>query len=378
VRRTDASGATVTGSRTRRAVKRPRIWRAPTPLARQARLISGESTGSFVGRLAALNNMPPDALMHKIGDGTKAMPAKTTEVYLNAPALERLAGLTGRSVPVLQRTLPHLKEHHLLGGGPGPAWEWPQWRAKGPVFLVRACDLCAVAKRRPSDVYLVSVTRWRVCVRHGRWLDNLREAGVTWLPLENLPDVVDAHRRRLLLERRLGGGGRALFADALHIAACWWNVPSLCPPVWGARGRLLGTGIGSDLRIAPLVVYPEAVRLAEMLAARERRRMRGTWGVEMDQAWLDAVDKVLEEWQMPATLALMPVSIWMQRHGAPPLAAGAGHPAQGKWRRLPAPLPHDDAPADTHLEELTCLSWRFGDEPLEPDLTMAWSVTGQA
>jgi hypothetical protein len=347
-------------------------------LARQARLISGESTGSFVGRLAALNNMPPDDLVHKIGDGTQAMPAQTTEVYLNAPALERLAALTGHSMCVLQRTLPHLQGHHLLDGGPGPAWEWPQWRPKGPVFLVRACDLCAAAKRMPSDVYLVSVTRWRVCVRHGRWLDNLREAGVTWLPLESLPEVVDAHRQRLLLERRLGGGGRALFADALHIAAFWWNIPSLCPPVWGARGRLLGTGNGSDLRIAPLVLYPEAVRLAWMLAARERRRMRGTWGVEMDQAWLNAVGEMLEEWQMPAPLALMPVGIWIQRHSSPPLAAGADQPAQGKWRRLPTPLPHNDVPVDTHLEELTCLPWRFGDEPLEPDLTMTWSVAGQA
>ncbi len=57
-------------------------------------------------------------------------------------------------------------------------------------------------------------------------------------------------RDRAGLERRLGAGGRALFADALHITALWWNIPELSPPVWEARGRLLGEEAGEDLRLA--------------------------------------------------------------------------------------------------------------------------------
>ncbi|MCX5395361.1 TniQ family protein [Streptomyces sp. NBC_00094] len=362
---------------TRKSTTRRKAWRTPERLPRQARLIAGESTGSFLGRLTQLNHMPLDDLMGLVGEGGKAMQPRYTEVYLNAGALDRLAALTARGPEVLQRTLPSLRSHHLLDAGPGPVWKWPQWEAEN-VFLVRACDLCAMAKRHPSDVYLVSVTRWRVCARHHRWLDNLREDGTTWLPLQNMPEVVRAHCDRMRLERRLGAGGRALFADALRITALWWNVPALSPPVWEARGQLLGEEAGGDLRLAPLVSYPETVRLALMLAARERRRMRRAWSVEHDRAWLAAVGAMLEEWQMPAALALAPVEIWMQHHSMPPLHRSVSRPVQGKWRRLPAPLPHEDASSGMHLERLTCLPWRFGDEPPEADETMAWSVAGRA
>jgi hypothetical protein len=361
----------------RKSAARRRAWRTPERLPRQARLIAGESTGSLLGRLSQLNHMPLDDLMGLVGEGGKAMQPRYTEVYLNPGALERLAALTAHGPEVLQRALPSLAPHRLLEAGPEPVWRWPQWEAKD-VFLVRACDLCAAARRHPSDVYLVSVTRWRVCARHHRWLDNLREDGATWLPLRNVPEVVRAQRDRVMLERRLGAGGRALFADALHIAAFWWNIPSLSPPVWEARGRLLGEEVGGDLRLAPLVSYPETMRLAWMLAARERRRLRGTLNTEHNQAWLDDVGEMLDEWQMPAALALAPVGIWMQHHGMPPLHRSSSRPTQGKWRRLPASLPHEGAPSDTHLERLTCLPWQFGDEPPEADETMVWSVAGRA
>ncbi|MEI5011714.1 hypothetical protein RB196_34595 [Streptomyces sp. PmtA] len=237
---------------------------------------------------------------------------------------------------------------------------------------------CLRGTLRSPSRFLVSVTRWSVCARHHRWLDNLREDGTTWLPLQNVPEVVQAHQDRIEMERGLGAGGRALFADALHLTAFWWNIPSLSPPVWEARGQLLGEEIGGDLRTAPLVSYPETVQLAWMLATRERRRMRGSWGVEHDRAWLDAVGEMLEEWQMPTALALVPVDIWMQHHSMPTHRQNTGRPAQGKWRRLPAPLPHEDVPCGMHLERLTCLPWQFGDEPLEADDTMAWSVAGCA
>ncbi|MET8621299.1 TniQ family protein [Streptomyces albidoflavus] len=354
-------------------------WRPPTALARRVYPIAGESTASFVGRLAALNHMPVDALMSKIGEGAQPMPVETTDVYLNAAALERLAALSSLDVLALQRALPHVREAHLLTDGPGPAWRWPRWQPRDPVFLVRACDLCAAARRRPAAVYLVSVTRWQVCGRHGRWLDNLREGGTTWLSLAALPEVVQAHEQRVLLERRVGAGGRTLFADALHIAAFWWNVPALCPPVWHERSRALGPSVGSDLRIAPLVAYPEVVALAWMLAARERRRMRNSWSVGQDGAWLNQVGGTFSGWRMPAGPAQMAVELWMRQHSGAALPTDTGvRPAQGKWRRLPAPLPHEDAPLGTHLEKLTCLPWRFGDEPPHPPDSDVWSVLGQA
>lgn len=358
--------------------RRKRAWLAPAPLPLQVGLVASESTGSLVGRMAALNGLPLDDLMDRVGAGARPMPVQSTEVYLNPAALERLAVLSGYGVPVLQRALPHLRSHHLLPDGPEPVWEWPQWQLRDPLFLVRACDLCTAARRRPSDVYLVSVTRWRVCVRHRRWLDNLREAGTTWLALDGLPEVVAAHRQRVLVERRLGSGGRALFADALHIAASWWNVPSIAPPAWDARRRLLAEPAGSDLRIAPLVCYPEITQLTFLLAARERRRMRGTWDTGTETAWLERVAAKAEDWRIPVAAGMHLFDAWVQRHSTPPLAAGARRPVQGRWRPLPTPPPHAFGPPDILLENLTCLPWRFGDEPPRPDITQTWSIAGQA
>ncbi|MEU0956135.1 TniQ family protein [Streptomyces niveus] len=366
------------GGRGPGAAKRRRVWRPPGPLPRQVRLIADESTGSFVTRLGALNNLPVSDLMERIGDGGRPMPVQSTEVYLNPRALGRLAAVSGHGADLLQRALPHLQDRHLLDDSPGPVWQWPQWQPRGPLFLVRACDLCAEARRRPSEVYLVSVTRWRVCARHLRWLDNLREAGTTWLSLAGLPEVVHAHRRRETMERRLGAGGRALFADALHLAAFWWNIPSLSPPVWAERREMLPGPVGGDLRIAPLVCYPETVHVAWMLAVRERRRMRGTWSAEADREWLDQMGTLLDDWGMPALSALLPVGLWRQHHSGPPLVTREQRPGQGRWRRLPAPLPHTVPDAGAHLEQLTCLPWRFGDEPPAPDATQVWSVAGRA
>ncbi|MET8014849.1 hypothetical protein [Streptomyces sp. NPDC005336] len=55
--------------------------------------------------------------------------------------------------------------------------------------------------------------------------------GVSGYLVGRVPEVVDAHRLRLLLERRLGAGGRAMFADAYAITSCWWNIPALNSPV---------------------------------------------------------------------------------------------------------------------------------------------------
>jgi hypothetical protein len=276
----------------------------------------------------------------------------------------------------------------LLAEGPGPVWRWPKWEPAARVFLVPACALCTAAQVHSAPagtvVWTVSVTRWRVCVRHGRWLDNLREAGRTWLPLRQLPEVAAAHRDRLLLERRLSTGGRIAFADALHIAAAWWNIPALSPPAWEERHRRLGE-VGSALRTAQLVSYPEVVELAQALAWRERRRLRGTTGRDGD--WLEAVRERMRQWQMPEGSALFAVQQWLSRHSptaAPPCALRPGQedtperPGRGRYRRLPASGPHPDAGPAMLLEDLTCLPWRHGDIPDDVELPGAWHVLGRA
>ncbi|MEU6443196.1 hypothetical protein [Streptomyces sp. NPDC047046] len=211
-------------------------------------------------------------------------------------------------MPMLQRALPICGTTTCWGAWEQPVWRWPQWQPRGPLSLARACDLCAVpvARCRPSEVYLVWVTRWRVCARRHRWLDNLREAGTAGSRWPCPPEVAHAHQQRLGWS---GGspGGPVVFADALYLAAFWWKAPALSPSVWAARRDLLPGPVGSDLRIVPLVGYPETVHVAAVLAARERRWLRSTCDARAERERGELLGGLLEEGRgMSVAPALLP------------------------------------------------------------------------
>ncbi|WP_282698262.1 TniQ family protein [Streptomyces sp. CC208A] len=355
-------------------------WRPARALPRQVRFIAGESTGSFARRLAAENGLQPEEFWPLVGDGNQIFDPRYSEAYLNAAALDRLAGLTGRDTATLQWPLPNLRPHRLLDTGPGPVWRWP-WDATSG-YLVRACELCAHTKGTAENAYLISPTTWQVCTRHHRWLDNRREEHAASIPLHTLPDIIHAHQRQLTLQRRLGESGRVLFADAYAIAAYWWNLPALSPPAWRKRQNHIGPAGADDVRCAPLVLYPEAVHLAEAMAARERRRLRGPLTPTQAGLWLHHVAGFLEDWRMPADLAIQPVLLWAARHQDPDPAPRqtSPRPARGRYRRLPLPHPHTTQPIDTTLPELSCLPWQIG-ELLRSSLSPApggWTLTGRA
>lgn len=351
--------------------------------------IGGESTGSYMRRLADLNGgIPDEEFWLMIGtplrDGGMPSDPRYGDGYLNLAALERLAVMSGRPVAELQRALPNLRSHRLLAVDGPPVWDWP-WDTPG-CFLVRVCELCASIKGTSLDAYLASDATWQVCARHGRWLDNRREPGTAALPLAALPEVVIAHRLRLQLERRLGAGGRAMFADAYAVVSCWWNVPALNAPVWQTRRRELGRAGLDELRVAPLVFYPEAVCLARMFAARERRRLRRTPVQGENDAWLEQVALRLEEWGVPAE-GLDLVLIWAAQH--PPLPqprrtsqaeAATERLARGHHRRLPVHAPHTQQSLETTLDERSCLPWKLG-QLITTELMPArggWSQRGRA
>lgn len=349
--------------------------------------IGGESTGSYTRRLADLNGGIQDEefwLMFgtPLRQGGCPSDPRYGDGYLNLAALERLAVMAGRQVDELQRALPNLRGHRLLPVDGPPMWDWP-WDTDG-CFLVRVCELCARTKGTSLDAYLASDATWQVCARHGRWLDNRREPGTAALPLTALPEVVTAHRLRLQLERRLGAGGRAMFADAYAIVSCWWNVPALNAPVWQARRRALGRAGHDELRVAPLVFYPEAVSLAQMLAARERRRLRRTLTRDEDHAWTEQVAQLTDSWGMPVAEALGLVGVWSLRHPLLPrprrTGPAAAAPPHGRWRRLPSAAPHTDQTLDATLGEQSCLPWKLG-EMITTELAPAprgWTLGGRA
>lgn len=302
--------------------------------------------------------------------------------YLNAAALERLAFMAGRPVGVLQRVLPNLRPHRLLAAQDGPVWDWP-WDTPG-CFLVRMCELCARVKGVGADAYLAAGAPWQVCPRHGRWLDNRGSAAA--INLARLPEVVQAHRQRLTMERRLGAGGRALFADAYAITSCWWNIPAFNSPLWQSRRLLLGEPGRDELRVAPLLFYPEAALLARALAVRERRRQRRTLTEAADTAWLAGVAELLTAHALPRRPVLELVTTWAGQHPQHAPAPSSTtrtreeRPAQGCHRRLPTAAPHTEQSLEATLGERSCLPWRLGDlitTELQP-APRGWYLGGRA
>lgn len=364
-----------------RPAERLGLWKVP--------LIAGESTGSFARRLAALNGIPDRDFWLMFGrsvrPGREPSEPRYGDGFLNTAALERLSVMCGRSVGELQFALPNTRPHRLLKGAGPPAWDWP-WDTPG-CFLVRGCELCARVQGTTDQVYLAVDASWQVCARHGRWLDNRREPGAGAIRLAGLPEVVHAERKRRVLERRLGPGGRAMFADAYAITSCWWNVPVFNPAVWQARRRLLRAAGRDELRVAPLLFYPEAVALAYELASRERRRQRRTLSPGQDSAWLAGLATLMDAWGMPAP-ALDVVGAWLERHTLLPRPrsraareqAGRERPTRGRYRRLPLPAPHKVTSQDAVLAERSCLPWKLGElitNRLQP-APRGWYLGGRA
>lgn len=376
------------GTDAARAVRRSRAkaLRPARRLALSVRFIGGESTGSFARRLADANGIPEEEFWPMLGscarkNGSPSDP-RYSDGYLNAAALERLAVLAGRQVGELQFALPNLRPQRLLAAGNGPVWDWP-WDASG-CFLVRVCEMCARIKGTSLDSYLAADATWQVCARHGRWLDNRRGPGAGAIFLTVLPEVVEAHRQRLLMERRLGEGGRAAFADAYVLLSCWWNLPALHPRAWQERLRALGRDGRDHLRVAPMLFYPEAVSLARALAARERLRLRGTLTDGHEHAWLARTIELVDTWGVPPEPALHTLALWASRHSRTPkhpqTPSPASRPARGRNRPLPAPGTPTGHDLDSTLGERSCLPWQLGEliTTIPAPAEGGWTLNGRA
>lgn len=327
----------------------PRLWGPHFRLALPVRHVPGESTGSFVNRLARANGLQLGELLDRVGLGQTAVDPQFAEMYVNQAGLEYLAVLAGRPARALQRALPSLAPERILPGD-GPArWHWPWEPTDG--YLVRGCDLCAAAQGAREPVWLMCPDNWHVCVRHSRWTDDARGDTAGVVRLDKLPEVIDAHRRRLLRRRRVGAAAEGLFADAHQIAGHWWSTAP-GTPMWHQRATEVGLD-PLEARAAPLVFYPEAVFVAGALVDYERRLAAGG-----DCAVVLAVlDEALERWGLDVTRARSPLREWVMRHREPAPRSGGG-------RRRPqlalGPGHQRSAEAAGSLADRSCLPWQLG------------------
>jgi alpha-beta hydrolase superfamily lysophospholipase len=84
------------------------------------RFLAGESTGSYVTRLAARNHLPVEGMLRSMGTGPMLpVEPQYTEMYLSRYARERLANLAGHPLAEMQKwTAPAKLEANLRGAWP--------------------------------------------------------------------------------------------------------------------------------------------------------------------------------------------------------------------------------------------------------------------
>lgn len=308
------------------------------PLPYRLPLMDGESTGSFVTRLAARHQQSVSHLLATVGEGRSAAGIEPwqSELYLNAAARQRLAALARRPQAQLTRALASLRDEHLLPDGSGAAaYKWP-WRPHSG-FLVRGCALCAARHGVLDPVWLIRPDPWHICVRHGRFHDISRDDRVPFIDLSPGPHVLRAELRRLQLVRRLGPVARLLVADAFAVLVH----PAVRMPRLGSS------------RTTPLRLLPIAVNVAYRMARLERLRLDRRLIHNDYRHWCEEARRALG-WQLGVAL-----DAWSDRHAPlqlPPLPlTRAARPPSGPYRQ--PGFPHRAVPEMASVDKLTCATW---------------------
>lgn len=322
------------------------------------RLLPGESTGSFVNRLAHANGLGLADFLQRVGQGTGSSsgdPARVekypqcTEMYVNGPGLEYLAVLAGASAAVLQRALPGLAPRHRLPGDGNAVWKWPWQPSEG--HLVRCCTKCAEVRGVREPAWWLASDSWRVCARHRWWCDDSRTEPQDGLSLKELPEVVTAHLERARLHKQFGRAGEELFADAFQVAVDWWRtMPTVLR--WVHRAWACELEDRSS-RAMPLVIYPEAARLAQLMVEFEQSDVRDT---DACARWLGRAEALMESWELDVQVGRGSLLDWLHRHRVPAdtEAEPAARPRRG---RLPLAPGHSRLASPTGpLEQRSCLS----------------------
>ncbi|RNG17858.1 TniQ family protein [Streptomyces botrytidirepellens] len=337
----------------------------PGPLPRRPALIAQETTASFLWRLADMNGMAWAELVRHVGGprGLEETDPRLQEVWLGPVARERLARVSGRPLEQLEKALPTLAQARITAKARRQVRveAWPEER-----LPVQACALC-VAGRAERPVWRVGSDAWAVCTRHGRWTGDAQ--GRFQVSVAQVPEVVEAQVRRVRLERKTGLYARALMADALQVAVYWWQCRQMgSRGVWAGRQEALGV-TRAALWAVPMVVYPEAVVVAEAMAVRERQRALGRSFAGGPAGWTTGrwVEWVGERLGMREEMAEgghRALEAWLvaHRNTVPVVERLARSAPAAGYRSAPLRMmePHGEVPRFGPLEQVTCLPWRLG------------------
>ncbi len=227
---------------------------APPPrLPRPIPPFPGETTASYLHRLAMANQLQPGDLRAHL-TGTR-QPSPVT--------LDGLAAATGRSPHCLSYALPELRPGTTPGADPVP-----------PAHVRRTiCWRCAARRGDSRFATVWQPAEVNICSSHLIWLGSAVRAHRSGQHyVGDLPEILRAQRRHCRLARCRGRQTTAdAFAEAAHITTLWayhgFHTDRRIRLIRAFPGRVPLTGIlqpGDP--IMPIVTYPETVDLARVLA----------------------------------------------------------------------------------------------------------------
>jgi hypothetical protein len=248
----------------------------------RVRPVRGETLISYLMRLAVANEYSrPTTLLRALGEPSRPLlnaQLADFDVVLNKPAKRRLETLTGRTVLELRRSLSAL-------------WNEPSDRVPTDTPAIEVlrswnlrdhCDRCVARLPGRPTVRVYSLSFPHICKRHQRWVATEKEH--SWLEFEpkqvdltGAPEIVRAHRRYARLRAEIDNHGWTAqqLRAATTVAVGWgrtnYRKNKALHDRWDARKKAIKSR-GYAFKPTPLLVFPEAVALTEVLTDLEWRR----------------------------------------------------------------------------------------------------------
>ncbi|MFK0111612.1 hypothetical protein [Streptomyces sp. NPDC091217] len=220
--------------------------------------VQGEMLGSYLHRLAIVNNRPAFTLAELIAPlPPEFSPLSNTTARWTARSPHALAVLTGRAPERLAKALPALAD--FLNLAPGE-------RRVG--IIGRRCRSC-MARRSPEAPMVIKLNpvHQYVCSHHRAWTRTTHD-----LPLSRLPEALRAQHRLDRLARRHPPPSMAKALDTAHKVVDEWalhSTPINVGDEWARRLSHIAAEPAS--RAVPisdqrrLASFPETVVLAELV-----------------------------------------------------------------------------------------------------------------
>lgn len=302
--------------------------RAPQQLPVQVRPIRGETVVSYATRLATANELArPTIMLRAIGQPRVGIPHATElfDVRLNQHSLRRLEIFTGIPADRLTKALPSLRN---LTATPATI---PAIHPVRTPQLRRACHTCTARIPGHPDIQTYPMLFPRICARHNRWIDSNPREKVSQFDLTATPELITAHRRYSRLREQARAQGRDPEWVRQQLWSATWIIAGWAERAFRAitttfrdrvETRLQATGLTDTPGHRRVLVFPEAVALAELFCDLDWRRhvamLRHEHDCDMD-TFVRAVGQRLGQ---PPTFAIRlrftsstdPLRTWIRRH----------------------------------------------------------------